>query len=152
MILTFRKIREDDKRLIFDWANDAETRRNSFSTSPIPWSVHEQWFEARLRSEDTRIYVAQDELGNDVGPVRFEKEGDHAVVGFSVGSAFRGKGMAAPMLAIGCEAIFAEWKDIAFVLGKVKRYNERARRAMLRIGFEEEDTGGDTLLYRKFRG
>jgi RimJ/RimL family protein N-acetyltransferase len=137
--------------LIFDWANDAETRRNSFNTNPIPWPVHEKWFEARLRSEDTRIYVAQDESGIDVGPIRFEKAGHHAVVGFSVGSAFRGRGMAAPMLAKGCEAIFAEWKEIAFVLAEVKRSNERTRRACIRAGFVEEDTGGDALLYRRFR-
>ncbi len=152
MALSLRKIREDDKKLIFDWANDAETRENSFDTSPILWPVHEKWFETRLRGEDTRIYVAQDELGKDVGQVRFEKENDHAVVGFSLDGAFRGKGLGAAVLAKGCEAIFAEWKDIAFVLGKVKRGNERSRRACIKAGFEEEDTGGDTLLYRRFRG
>ena len=151
MTIVLRRVYEGDKKLIFDWANDAETRRLSFDTRPIPWPVHEIWFEARLRSENTRIYVAQDELGNDVGPIRFEKEEDHALVGFSIGSSFRGKGMAAPLLAKGCEAIFAEWNDIAFVLAKVKRDNERSRRAFIKAGFEEVDAGGDTFLYRKFR-
>lgn len=27
------------------WANDPDTRRNSFESDPIPWAVHEAWWE-----------------------------------------------------------------------------------------------------------
>ncbi len=150
-MVTLRRIRDDDTKLLFDWANDVETRENSFNTSPIPWSVHEKWFEDRMQCEGTRIYVAQDGQGNYVGQIRFERIEDHAVVGFSIDKAFRGKGLGTAMLNKGCEAIFAEWKDTAFVLCKVKRHNERSRRACIKANFVEEDTGGDFLIYRRSR-
>lgn len=152
MNISLRKITEDDKRLLFDWANDIETRKNSFSSSPIPWSVHEQWFEDRMRSEGTRIYVAHDEQGNALGQIRFEKHQDHAVVGLSIDNAFRRKGLGTVLLDKGCEAIFAEWQDIAFVRGKVKRGNEGSSRICIKADFEEEERDGDTVVYRRFRG
>lgn len=151
MIIVLRKIRKDDKKLLFDWANDVETRRNSFNTDPIPWPVHEKWFEDQLKSESTRIYVAQDEQGNNIGQIRFERKGDRAVLGFSINKAFRGKGLGRAVLDKGCEAIFAEWKDIAFVFGEVKRSNEPCRRVCIRANFKEEDTGGDSLVYTRSR-
>jgi UDP-2,4-diacetamido-2,4,6-trideoxy-beta-L-altropyranose hydrolase len=152
MNISLRKITENDKKLLFDWANDVETRKNSFNSSPIPWSVHEQWFEDRMHSEGTRIYVAHDEQGNDLGQIRFEKHQDHAVVGLSIDNAFRGKGLGTVLLDKGCEAIFAEWQDIAFVRGKVKRGNEGSSRIWIKANFGEEERDGDTVVYRRFRG
>lgn len=152
MALILRKVREDDKKLLFDWANDAATRENSFSTSQISWTVHEKWFEDRLQSDITRIYVAQDEWSHDVGQIRFEKIKDHAEVGFSIAETFRGRGLGTALLDKGCEAIFAEWQDIAFVRARVKRVNERSSRVCIRANFEEEERDGDTVVYKRLRG
>jgi UDP-2,4-diacetamido-2,4,6-trideoxy-beta-L-altropyranose hydrolase len=151
MSLNLRKVRPDDKKLLFDWANDASTRESSFNTSQIPWTVHEKWFEERIQSNRTMIYVAQDEPGHDVGQIRFEKIKENAEAGFSIDEASRGKGFGAVLLDKGCEAIFAEWQDIDFVRAKVKNGNERSRRVCIKAGFEEEEMNGDAVVYRRWR-
>ncbi len=151
MKLTLRTVRESDKELLFVWANDPETRRNSFNALPIPWADHERWFADRIQDRDTRIFIAQDERGHAVGLVRFHKRGDHAYLSLSVEQQSRRKGIATKMTILGCEAIFEEWQEIGYVLGEVKRTNEPQRRMCVKTGFLEEDTGGDVIVYKKFR-
>ncbi|HTY39460.1 MAG TPA: GNAT family N-acetyltransferase [Bacteroidota bacterium] len=151
MKLTLRNIREDDKRMLFDWANDPETRRQSISTSPITWSTHEKWFADRLRSESSRTFVALDAHGHSVGQIRFEKRENFADIGMSIDIKYRGMGFGTAILEEGCKAIFEEWQDIAFVLGEVKRDNEPSRMACLRNGFTEQDPGGEYVVYKKSR-
>jgi len=58
-----------DFLLLFKWANDPETRRNSVDTAPVTWDEHLQWVNQALSHDryDTFIVVWRN---SDVGVVR----------------------------------------------------------------------------------
>ena len=39
---------ESDMRLIFDWSNDDEVRKNSFSSEKIKFEDHQRWFQKKI--------------------------------------------------------------------------------------------------------
>jgi len=59
--LTLREARPSDAELLWRWANDPETRANSFSRAAISYADHVAWLERRLASDATRIWIFGDE-------------------------------------------------------------------------------------------
>ena len=47
-MLSLRQVREDDCRLLWEWANDPEVRAVSFLSEPILWDQHVQWFKSKI--------------------------------------------------------------------------------------------------------
>ncbi len=47
--LRFRPVTEDDRQLLFRWANDPVVRRHSFNANAIAWEEHCAWFAAKIR-------------------------------------------------------------------------------------------------------
>src|SRR5438105_158086 len=79
MNLVWREARQADADVLWRWANDRETRQNSFSRSPIPYAAH-------------------------VGQVRFDIADGVAEIGITVAPERRGRGYGKAMLqqAIRC--------------------------------------------------
>lgn len=52
-----RAVEEADRELLFEWANDEETRRESFSQAPITWEEHAAWFARTQTDEACRHWI-----------------------------------------------------------------------------------------------
>lgn len=52
-----RAVEEADRELLFEWANDGETRRESFSQAPITWEEHAAWFARTQADEACRHWI-----------------------------------------------------------------------------------------------
>lgn len=83
---------ESDAKQIFEWANDPSVRANSFNPKPINWEEHCKWFQSKLDSKDSRIYLAKQ---NDqaIGQVRLELKNGSWEIDCSVAKEHRGKGL-----------------------------------------------------------
>ena len=57
----FRPAKEGDARLLWGWANDPLTRRQSFNPAAIPWTEHERWFSRILASTNARLWILERE-------------------------------------------------------------------------------------------
>jgi len=68
--LSLRHVRKDDCRLLWEWANDPKVRSASFSENSIPWERHVEWFNSKLNGRNCIFYVAVDNYGMPVGPIR----------------------------------------------------------------------------------
>ncbi|MBI4644486.1 MAG: UDP-2,4-diacetamido-2,4,6-trideoxy-beta-L-altropyranose hydrolase, partial [Deltaproteobacteria bacterium] len=55
--ITLRAAVKDDCRMLWEWANDPEVRKNSFSSDPIPWEQHVSWFESKLRDPGYLFFI-----------------------------------------------------------------------------------------------
>jgi RimJ/RimL family protein N-acetyltransferase len=88
----------DDALLLWRWANDPETRRNSFTKRAIPHAEHRAWLERRLASPATRIWIFGDAEG-PIGQVRCELEGGAAELHISVAPERRRRGFGRAMLS-----------------------------------------------------
>lgn len=96
--ITFRMATINDALLYFTWANDAEVRKNSFHTKAISFDDHVKWFNDKLNSGKCFFYLFSNINGVPVGQVRIEAHADETVIGISLDSAFRGKGLSSKML------------------------------------------------------
>ena len=130
-----------DVALYFDWANDPETRRQSFSSTPINLTTHERWFSRKVVDPDALLLVFETNEGRPVGQVRFEKQADHEIIiGLSVDAAFRGQGLAAAMIREGSEVCLERWTE-ADIVAYIKPDNLASVRAFERAGFVRQDSG-----------
>jgi RimJ/RimL family protein N-acetyltransferase len=99
-MLKFRKARLSDVDQFFLWANEEGVRQNSFSQDPIPYDTHVAWFKRALANPDVFFYLFESEDGKAAGQVRIEKKPDEIVIGISIDSGFRGKGLGKEMITV----------------------------------------------------
>src|SRR3989441_2297326 len=97
MNLVWREARMADADVLWRWANDPETRQNSFNTSPILYEEHVAWLSQRLGSDAMPTWIFSD--GDvPVGQVRFDISGDVAEIGITVAPEQRARGYGRAML------------------------------------------------------
>lgn len=95
--MKFRKAIEADVKVLFDWANDLDVRQNAINSQLITWEVHEKWFQNRLESSTSKIFIFLiDE--QPIGQVRFELEKNQWLIDYSIDKLYRGKGLGKLML------------------------------------------------------
>jgi RimJ/RimL family protein N-acetyltransferase len=141
-----------DAALLWEWANDPVTRKNSFDPAAISWKAHAVWFAEKLASPDCRIWLLELAM-IPVGQIRFECSGaDTAQISFSVAQDYRGKRLgtlllqATPSLA-GRELGVSCAEGITFI------ENLASQRAFFKAGFTAVGpatiAGRDCMIFRR---
>jgi RimJ/RimL family protein N-acetyltransferase len=129
-------VTEDDCRLLFDWANDAETRRQSTATDQIPLETHQAWFAARLR-DTPHHYLVLDGDGVPAGVVRFDApENGETISNITVAPEHRGRGLATDAIRLGCDRLRSD-PAMATVLAYIRPTNAASLRSFTRAGFQD---------------
>jgi RimJ/RimL family protein N-acetyltransferase len=121
-----------DIKLYWEWVNDAQVRKNAFNESFVEWSEHQKWFEESLYSARLILLVIErDKI--PIGQVRFDKEGEHYKIDYSLAEQFRGKNLAVPLLN---SAIKFLKRIHSFVLiAEVKNSNHASLKVFKKMGF-----------------
>ena len=57
--IIIRKACKKDLKLLWNWVNDIDVRSNSLNPEIISITTHKEWFEKRIRSNDTLIYILE---------------------------------------------------------------------------------------------
>ena len=118
--LVLRRVVEADCLMLWEWANESEVRSASFSSLPISWDEHRDWFTKKLRDERVLMLIASDEQGVPLGQVRFEPMNDgEAEIDVSITPEKRGAGWGARLIEKAVQAAF-EQTDLIRVHGFVK--------------------------------
>ncbi len=136
MVLTWRQARMEDADLLWRWANDPETRRNSFNRSPIPYSEHLAWLEGRIRSAAVRLWIFSDHDG-PVGQVRAEAAGAVVELHISVAPERRGRGHGKSMLSETLRLVREAYGDQVQVRASVFDHNVSSLKLFKTCGFKE---------------
>ncbi len=146
--LSLRPARADDAHIFYSWANDPEVRRQSLDTRPIAWSQHKAWFDARLASAASRLFVL---LAGDlpVGQVRFDRHQGESLVDYSIDPLFRGRGWAVPMMRLGMRETAATWDGPT--RAEVKDGNAASCAVFRKLGFEESRGSSGLHTFRHVR-
>lgn len=132
--LTLRRATPADVGLYLDWANDREVRRQAFQSDPIAWDPHRQWFNARLASDHSHLFVM---LAGElpVGQIRFDEQAEGMLIDYSIDAAFRGRGWARRIVELGVLALQRHARPV--FLAEVKISNVRSAAVFSRLGFVE---------------
>jgi UDP-2,4-diacetamido-2,4,6-trideoxy-beta-L-altropyranose hydrolase len=132
-------VRAEDCLLVWKWANDPVTRALSFSSEPIPWEHHMEWFKNKLIDPQSFFYIVQDHSGVPVGQIRFQIKGREAVVSVSIEPAHRRLGYGTQLIRLGAEKIFNSLQ-LELIHAYIKQGNEVSIRAFDNAGFSQVGT------------
>lgn len=139
MDLNLREITDADAQLLFDWANDPLVRENAIHSEPIQWENHLNWFESKLKSSDTFIYIAiADDV--EVGQIRFDLNDGCYEIDYSIASAQRGKGFGNKMVGAGIAKMRSQFPGTP-IKALVKKANIASMRVFEKLGFECVEDG-----------
>ena len=145
--LTLRRVEKADEEILFHWANDPTVRKQSFKQDRISWEEHQRWFEEKIRSGETWIWILQTEEGLPVGQIRFEVDNGIADIGYSLDEFIRGRGWAKELIKLGIIAFKNRGRQ-EILQGRVKVRNTASCRTFRRLGFTERSRSADTLFFQ----
>jgi UDP-2,4-diacetamido-2,4,6-trideoxy-beta-L-altropyranose hydrolase len=133
--LRFRRARAEDRRLLWEWANDPKVRAASFSSTLIPWETHVDWFAQKLASDKSLLLIAEDEQAVPFGQIRFDfRQRGEADLNISLTAEKQGCGLAVPVIQAGIRELFAN-SNCSRVHAFVKLENVPSSKAFERAGF-----------------
>lgn len=136
--VTLRPALESDARRLWEWANEPTTRQVSFCPDAIPWENHLRWLARMFEDDNRRLFIIQSG-GDDIGQVRFDREGRGATISLGLAPTARGRGLGPRAARHGAARVLLDgWADS--VLALVKPDNEASIRTFRRAGFELMET------------
>jgi UDP-2,4-diacetamido-2,4,6-trideoxy-beta-L-altropyranose hydrolase len=127
---------QGDCQLLWKWANDPEVRTVSFSTEPISWERHLQWFHSKLADPNAALYLAVDPKGAPIGHVRYQIDGARAAVSISLAKPWRGRGFGRTILAMATQELFRT-STATIIDAYVKPVNAISLRLFTRAGYKQ---------------
>jgi RimJ/RimL family protein N-acetyltransferase len=137
--LRLRRVKAEDCRLIWEWANEPATRAASFSAEPIPWEQHRRWFAAKFNDPHCVFFIALDTEEQPVGQVRLDVDGIEAAISVSLAGQFHGLGYGPEVIRLGVQELYNS-RPVEQVNAFIRIENTRSRLAFLKAGFTEHGT------------
>ena len=147
-----RKATLSDMQYIYEWANEDETRKNSFSSDKISWDTHVQWFENKLADTNSYIFILTDN-SNLLGSIRLDYDLHSSfIISYCIDSKYRGLGLGTRIIHLAdCEAqkIHIVHPEIIYITGKVKPSNIRSQKCFENNFYSLIDNSHNELTYQK---
>ena len=137
-----RRAQKKDCLDTFALANDPLVRKNSFSSDKIKIDDHRKWFDTKLKSEDSCIFVAEIS-GTLIGQIRYDKKEDVAFISIAIAAPFRGVGLGAELIAATLRSASRQLK-VGKIRALVKDSNPASIQIFKKAGFQKD---GETTLF-----
>jgi UDP-2,4-diacetamido-2,4,6-trideoxy-beta-L-altropyranose hydrolase len=133
--LTVRRVQAQDCRLLWNWANDSQTRAASFNSAWIPWAEHRHWLSHKLEDPDCVLLMLEHKQLGPIATVRFHPRGDFASeISLTISPKWRARGLAKYVLEKSV-AVALERPALQQVHAFVKPGNKSSAHAFQRAGF-----------------
>jgi UDP-2,4-diacetamido-2,4,6-trideoxy-beta-L-altropyranose hydrolase len=136
--IQLRPARQLDRRLVWEGANDGETRRASFSPEPIPWEDHVRWFDERLARRPADLFIVENRDGEPVGQVRLEVHGRRGRMPINVAPQYRRHGYGSLIIDVGSSRLL-ERAELDGIDVNVRPDNQASLRAFEAADFRRTE-------------
>lgn len=136
-LVRLRPVTAGDATVLWEMANDPETRRASLTTDPIPWERHVAWLEEQLADPTADLFLAITD-GEVVGQARFAKSPhDGHTISMSIGARYRGRHLAAPLVRAAVRRLWTSRGGVP-VHAFIRQDNRRSQSVFISAGFTKE--------------
>lgn len=137
--IRLRPAAQEDAERLWAWRNHPATRRHSGDPSEIPLEGHLAWFAATLKRADRALWIGSDG-GRDVGVLRYDFDGDRAVVSVYLDPSRHGEGLGCPLLEAGTRRVAAERPEIRRIEAVIREGNAASRAVFAAAGYRPEES------------
>lgn len=137
-----------DAAELLEWRNDEHTRAASRSVGQVSRDQHERWLAAVLADPRRKLYIIETTDGpvRSVGMCRFDSEDSGPTeVSINLNPAFRGRGLAAPVLSAAIEMFRA--RGGGELTATIRPGNHASIRAFERAGFRLSEATPEFSIY-----
>lgn len=133
--MNLRPAEEKDCRLLWKWRNEKNTRRTSFNSKYIPYEEHKKWFEKKIKSKNSKIFIVQDNHNRKIGMIRFDiNSGDKAEINIIIDRNKRGRGYGTKALRLSSEYAFKNL-SVRKIIAHIKKENISSLKSFSKAGF-----------------
>lgn len=144
-MITLTVVKKEDCALIYNWANEPTVRKKSFNSKKITYEEHKKWFDKKLNDENCRMYILEID-GIKIGQIRVDIENEVAMLSYSIGKEYRGKGNGVIMLTLLEEKLIKE--KVSIIRGLVKYENIASKKCFEKCGYTKIEKE-DYIVYEK---
>lgn len=131
-----RAVEPEDIDLLYEWANDKETRKNAFSSEYISFETHKLWFANILKSDKVFQFIYYYN-NKSVGQIRLDIENDNAYIDYSINHAHRGQGHGKSMLLLTEELVRNQYPNIKNMIAQVKEENKASQKVIESLNYKK---------------
>lgn len=136
LLISFEFAAYKDAALLYEWRNSPIVRQMSHDPSEISFADHCSWLQQSLHNANRDILIAY--LGEKpLGVLRFDYEGELAVISIYLAPHFIGQGWGSGLLKSGASWLLTNKPFAKKVRAFVKEENVRSQKAFLRSGYTD---------------
>ncbi|MDM8542139.1 UDP-2,4-diacetamido-2,4,6-trideoxy-beta-L-altropyranose hydrolase [Desulfococcaceae bacterium HSG9] len=133
--LQLRPVQSSGCELLWQWANDTDTRRPAFYTEPISCETHEKWLEKKIRDTNRLQFIAVDNKGVPIGQTCFDIISNVAEVDYYIDKNYRGLNLGVLIIKKGIQYVCTEIETPLTFLARVKKENYSSNQIFINLNF-----------------
>jgi RimJ/RimL family protein N-acetyltransferase len=146
----YRRVAEfKDAKILFDWVNDNEVRKQSLNSDPVSWSEHLVWLWSKLYSEKSEIYMYY-HRNEPIGMLRLDVDNinKNKRISYLIAPAERGKGFGTKMIE---DLIKSPQSKGNLLVAEVKNENQASNKIFEKSYFVKDPSSTDHInIWKKW--
>ncbi len=132
--LTLRQAEPSDCEQVFTWRNDESNRRFALDPAEIDWETHAAWFNRTLANPH-RVLLIGESKGEPVGVLRYDLDGEGAVVSVYLVPGTHGRGFGTALLEEGSRWLQKNCPGIRYIDATILDGNQASLKAFRKAGY-----------------
>lgn len=151
--VVLRRAEERDIPEIYEHLHRDYVKKYFTENEKREWENHKKWYKFLINSPYFLLYILEDSRGQFLGQLKFELDGETAILSIYLSKSIRGKGMGKAAILKGIKELTLYSGNIEIVLAYILEENEASIKTFEKSGFifekEEDYHGIEHLLYVK---
>lgn len=134
-LITLRKAKIEDARLIYDLSNEDLVRENSINQKKIAWEEHIDWLSKKINNDNCFFLLAFTNKNQFIGQVRIDADNKDSIIGISITKEFRGMGLSTYLLMNSANLFFEKFSSVNSITAKINKNNEPSLSTFIKAGY-----------------